>query len=538
MPDDARVPGPDDCVIRPMLDRLAKEQPGKTFIQFRNGRSVTYAELHGMVLQTAAGLQRLGVRQGDHVASWLPNDLDALRLFLAVCYLGGTFVPINTALRGASLEHVVNLSDARIIVLHADLADRLQGLRLDRLEAAVILGGEASLPEPVRAYGPESLLPDDAVLQTLDRPIEPRDTVCITFTSGTTGPSKAVMSSYLQYFALSTGSASRFISSEDRYLISTPLFHISSTARVYAMLLVGGSIGMVGAFRTDDFWDAVRETGSTTVTLMGTMATFLLKRPPAPKDRKHGLRTAAMLPMIDDPQAFRERFGVDVYTFYNMTETSRPIVSELNPTVPGSCGRRRAGVEVRLVDEHDVEVPVGEVGELTIRADMPYSMSHGYYKAPEETAKAWRNGWFHTGDAFRRDIDGNFFFVDRLKDCIRRRGENISSFQVESEVGAHPAVREVAAYPVPSEFGESEVMVAVSLVEGQQVSPEQLVEFLVPRMPYFMVPRFIRFMDHLPLTPTQKIQKHELQQVGVVEGTFDREKAGLKVRRERIGECR
>lgn len=241
-----------------------------------------------------------------------------------------------------------------------------------------------------------------------------------------------------------------------------------------------------------------------------------------------------MLPMIDNPSAFVERFGADVYTFYNMTETSRPIVSDLNPSKPDSCGKLRPGVEVRLVDENDCEVPTGEVGELIVRTDAPWAMSHGYHRDEKTTAKAWRNGWFHTGDGFRMDHEGNFYFVDRLKDSIRRRGENISSFQVESEVGAHPAVREVAAFPVPSEHGESEVMVAISVKHGHELDPAELVGFLIPRMPYFAVPRFIRLLDDLPKTPTQKVQKHLLKSDGVVPGTFDREKLGIKIKREKL----
>lgn len=532
---DQRIPSRDASVIRFILDRWAREQPEKIFVKFKNGFFLTYGELHALVVRTAVGLQDLGIKQGDHVLSWLPNDIDALRLYLATNYVGAVFVPINTAYRGVSLEHVINLSDARLIVLHSDLADRLHPLSFNALKSAVVLGGEAVLPAGIELFDSDSLSPLGGALRPLERPIEPWDTVCITFTSGTTGLSKAVMSSYAQYFALSNDKAADYITSEDRYLISTPLFHISSTARVYAMLLCGGSIAMVDAFRTDDFWETVKSTESTTVTLMGAMANFLLQRPPAASDKTHGLRTVAMLPLVDNPSVFVERFGVGVYTFYNMTETSRPIGTDLNPTVAGSCGMIRPGVEARLVDENDCEVPPGEVGELILRTDAPWSMSHGYYNDPNSTAKAWRNGWFHTGDGFRKDKDGNFYFVDRLKDSIRRRGENISSVQVESDVGAHPAIREVAAYPVPSEHGESEVMVAVSFIEGRQVSPENLIAFLIPRMPYFAVPRFIRVMDDLPKTPTQKIQKHLLKQDGISEDTFDRERAGIRIRREKIG---
>jgi crotonobetaine/carnitine-CoA ligase len=206
----------------------------------------------------------------------------------------------------------------------------------------------------------------------------------------------------------------------------------------------------------------------------------------------------------------------------------------VGPTLVGSCGRPRPGVEARVVDANDCEVAPGEVGELIVRTDRPWAMNHGYYKNPAATAEAWRNGWFHTGDGFRRDEAGNFFFVDRMKDAIRRRGENISSFEVEAEVCAHPAVREAAAVAVKSEVSEDEVLIAVSLAEGAALDPAELIAFLRPRMAHFMVPRFVRIIDDLPKTPTQKVQKHLIRTEGVTDATWDREKAGIVIKRERL----
>ena len=196
----------------------------------------------------------------------------------------------------------------------------------------------------------------------------------------------------------------------------------------------------------------------------------------------------------------------------------------------------RPGIEVRLVDEADCEVPVGAVGEMMVRTDAPWSMNHGYYKNPEATAAAWRNGWFHTGDAFRVDADGNYYFVDRIKDAIRRRGENISSFEVEREICAFPAVKEAAVIAARSELSEDEVLAVVAPVAGQSIDPIALTRFLRDRLPYFMVPRYIRVVAELPKTPTQKIQKTTLRREGVTPDSWDREAdKTVVIKRERLG---
>jgi crotonobetaine/carnitine-CoA ligase len=217
-----------------------------------------------------------------------------------------------------------------------------------------------------------------------------------------------------------------------------------------------------------------------------------------------------------------------------MTEVSSPIVSGPNPTKRGTCGKKRDGVDVRLVDENDCEVLVGEVGEMIVRTDRPWAMNSGYYKNPEATAEAWRNGWFHTGDCFRQDEEGFYYFVDRRKDSIRRRGENISSFEVEAEVVAHSGVREAAAYGVASDVTEEDVMVAVAPVDGATIDPQELLEFIVDRAPYFMVPRYIRILSELPKTPSAKVQKHILRNEGVTDDTWDREQHNIKIKREKL----
>jgi crotonobetaine/carnitine-CoA ligase len=532
---DPRIPQSEDCVLRYLLEKRAAERPDDIYVVFGTGEQWTYAETLRQTRRAAAGLERLGVAQEDKVPLALPNGPDALRFWFGANYLGATAVPVNAAYKGGLLERVVTNSEGKVLLSTSQFAARLDDVDRGRLEAVAVC--DSPLPEiagltvvPLQTLdeaGPEP--------QPLARPILPFDLQCIIYTSGTTGPSKGVMCSYLH---LNTaGRALHFMTSEDRYMVNLPMYHVSGILPCMMMMTLGGSVAIVERFRTEEFWDTIHRTGATFVILLGVMMRYVLSQPERPNERNTTLRKIIAQPYDGDAQALHERFGFDVYATFNMTEISIPLVSQANPSVVGSCGRPRPGVEVRIVDEWDCEVPVGEVGELIIRTDQPWAMNHGYYKEPEATAKAWRNGWFHTGDGFRRDEAGNFFFVDRLKDTIRRRGENISSFEVEAEVMAHPAVREVAAVAVPSGISESEVLVVISPVAGATVDPVELIEFLMPRLPYFMIPRYIRVIEDLPKTPTQKIEKHVLRAEGVGSGVWDREAAGIRIRRDVVSQA-
>ena len=533
---DPRIPNRDECVLRYLLDKWAAERTDKAHVVFADGEEWTFGELQEKVRAKAAGLRELGVRQGEHVAVWLPNGRDALIAFYAINYIGAVFVPFNTAYRGNLLQHVIANSGARFLLVHPDLLPRLAEIDLAKVERLVVTTDNqpSSAPRPITAFG--SLSGDPQAPLPLERPIEPWDIQSIIYTSGTTGPSKGVLSSYLHMFSNAGPESWPMVGEDDRYMCVAPIFHIGGMGPPFVMLARGGSVAMIDNFSTDEFWAVAKSTKSTVVFLLGVMATFLLKAEPGPADRDHTVKKAFMVPLTGDAPAFTERFGIDIYTIFNMTEISSPVVSEANPTKIGTCGKPRSGVEVRLVDKNDCEVPVGEIGEMLVRTDRPWAMNSGYNANPEATAEAWRNGWFHTGDAFRRDEDGYFYFVDRVKDAIRRRGENISSFEVETDVCRHPAVREAAAIAVPSEYSEDEVMVVVAPVPGQAIDPRELAEFLIDTMPYFMVPRYIRLLDELPKTPSAKVMKTELRTEGITEDTWDREAADLRVRRESFGE--
>ncbi len=532
-PSTLSLPATETCVLRYMLERWAAERPQQVFVIEQDGREWTFSQLHREVVRTANALRALGVAQDDFVVSWLPNGIDALLLWFALNYLGAVYVPINIAYRGRLLEQVVANSGARLIVAHAGLLARLADIDTAKVEQVVAVG------DSDHGFGALPVLPASALRSADDRPpvldrkIQPWDTQSIIYTSGTTGPSKGVLSTYAHLFAISE--TYTMLSERDRYLVNLPLFHVAGTAWTYAMLAHGGAVVLVESFRTDEFWDIVRRTRSTATQLLGVMAQFLLKQPPSPSDRDHTLKSALVIPLAEDNQDFASRFGVDIFTMYNMTEMPVPIVSQANPANPRSCGKVRAGIHARIVDEHDCEVPHGQVGELIVRAETPWTISHGYHDHPDATAKAWRNGWFHTGDAFRCDEAGDFYFVDRIKDAIRRRGENISSFEVETAVCEFPAVKEAAAVGVPSPYGEEEILVVVTPAPGHTVVAADLVRFLQERLAHFMVPKYVRVIPELPKTPTQKVQKVVLRDAGITPDTWDRETdPTISVRRERL----
>jgi len=529
---DPRIPPRERCVTRYLIDNLADEKGSEDFAVFQDGEIWSYAQLRQKVRKLAGGFHDQGVGRGDHVAVWMFDSKEAILTFFAINYLGAVFVPLNTAYKGQVLSHVLNVSDAKVIVAHGQLLERLGEVDVAQIEKAIAVG-EYVLPEAINGvdfYGVESTASEPP---ELDRPIEPWDVQSIIFTSGTTGPSKGVLSSYLHIFTNAGPETWHFVTGEDRFLINMPIFHIGGMGVIFVMLCRGGSIAVMDGFDTEKFWPFVRESKTTAFFLLGVMTTFLLKQEPSDDDKNHDVRLAFMVPLTETCTEFYERFGIDVYTIFNMTEISSPIVSEPNPTKRGTCGKKREGVDVRLVDENDCEVAPGEIGEMIVRTDRPWGMNSGYYKNPEATAEAWRNGWFHTGDCFRQDDEGYFYFVDRMKDAMRRRGENISSFEVEAEVVAYPSVREAAAYAVPSDLGEDDVMISVAPVAGKDIDPKDLVEFLGERMPYFMVPRYIRVLDELPKTPSSKVMKHVLRSEGVTSDSWDREMYDIKFKREK-----
>lgn len=529
---DRRMPAREDCVIHDLIDRHGQGVPDKTFCVFSDGSVWTYGQMRNEVRGCAQALQRLGVEQGEFVLCWLPNDKQGLRVMLALNYLGAVYVPINTAYRGGLLEHVIDNSGAKLMIAAAGLVERLKDVKHALLRGVVTIG---AAPQPVpglQLHAEETLQGQADELQSPVLQIQPWDTLCVIYTSGTTGPSKGVLSSCLHVWSTFVPNGS--MRPQDRTLVTLPMFHMGGAGPTWVTLMRCGSMALTEAFSTSQFWATVRRFEVTHTILLGAMTPFLLKAPLHLDDRRHPLQRVTMVPLSDQQAEFAQRFGVDVFTSFNMTEISSPLFMGPNPAIRGTCGRPRKGVELRIVDENDCELPVGVIGELIVRTDMPFAMNHGYHKNPEATARAWRNGWFHTGDAFRQDAEGNFFFVDRIKDAIRRRGENVSSFEVEKEIVAHPDVRDAAVVAVASEFGEDDILAILSPTPGHRIDLRQLVGFLQSRLAHFMVPRYFRIMDELPRTPTAKVQKAQLRAEGLTPDTWDREGAGIVLKRDRL----
>ena len=539
--DGARLPAHEFCVLPAMLDRQAEEQGEKIFAAFDTGVKWTFKDAKREGRSTAAALGKIGVRRGEPVLVWLPSTEEIVRIHFGLSYLGAPFVPVNLALKGSSLEHIIVNSGARKIICHAQLIDRLDIIGLGALDTVVVIGGEAREIEGLTVLTANALDGDETDYVTPSPAIQPWETHGIFYTSGTTGPSKGVLCPHV-HTAIMGATHLRHLEGEDRFLINIPYSHIGAALVLYGALVHGVSVAMIKDFRTNDFLDEVKELNATSCFLLGAHSTFLTKREPSDEDCRNPLKQVIQIPMSGDTPAFSKRFGLNIHTVIDMTEMGPAIMSDIldiGKQMPlGFCGRKHdywARFDVRLVDENDVEVPVGNAGELTVRCDMPWVITPGYHNNPEATAKAWRNGWFHTGDVLRRDEDGNYFFVDRIKDSLRRRGENISSAELEGEILKYSKVADVAAVAAKSDTGDDEVLVVIQPKSTELIDLEDLTNFLIPRLPHYMVPRYIRIIEKMPYTSTNKVQKSSLREDGITDDTWDREKAGIQVRRQIVG---
>jgi crotonobetaine/carnitine-CoA ligase len=517
----------DDCQSLPeLLSLRAAAAPDALYIQdAENGTTLTYGEADAMSRSWAHALARWGVAREGTVLTMLPPCFEAIGSWLGTAWLGALEVPINTAYRGRMLRYVVDDSRSSIAVVHRDYLDVVVeslGDDISTLDTIVVVGGEAPEVPGTTTVTAQDFLADAAPVELT--PPAGHDIASILYTSGTTGPSKGVLVPWAQCRLTATGIVppAHFDETDGMYS-PFPMYHMSGKGPLHAMAIVGGRVIIRSRFSTDEFWSDIRTYRATTTILLGAMVQFLNAQPETPQDADSPLRDASMLPLADNLREFEKRFGLRARTTFNMTETACCIMhNDYDLPNATSCGKIREGFSARVVDEFDHEVPPGVLGELVLRADQPWTLMAGYWGKPEATAKAWRNQWLHTGDGFTRDEDGNFYFVDRIKDAIRRRGENVSSAEVEADVNEHPAVLESAAIAVPSEQSEDEIKVVVVLKPGETLEPADLVAFLESRMARFMVPRYVEIVDELPKTPTQKVRKAALREDGVTAATYDR----------------
>jgi crotonobetaine/carnitine-CoA ligase len=511
-----------------LLERRAADVPSRTFLRYGD-QAFTFAEAADRVARLAGGFhERLGVGVGDRVCLMLPNGPDFVFATLALAWLGAVEVPLNTALKGEVLRHQLVDSDPVAVVVHAGLAQRLRDAA-DGLEFTVVVAGDAENPEPFDALWHGAARSRAAV--------GVHSMAAIMYTSGTTGHAKGVevTHAHAHRFVVDWSVAVGFRES-DVILTPLPLFHmIARTLGVLPALAFGATVCVVERFSARAFWQQAREVDATIVHGIFGMVPILLNQPPSELDREHRVRKFYIGPSGLNA-AFKERFGVEIVECYGSTETG--VVTMFGPEDeirPGSCGKPNARTyEVAIFDENDQPVAPGEIGEFVVRPHAPGSVLTGYFRRPQETVAAFRNLWYHTGDLGKFDDDGYAYFVDRKKDAIRRRGENITSADVERAVNAHPSVLETAVIAVPSELGEDDVMACVVLQPGASVDLAELVGFLDERLPYFMVPRYFEILDELPKTANEKVQKVQLRERGahgVTSKTWDREAAGIQVTR-------
>ncbi len=495
----------------------------------------SYREIDERSSQMAGGFAAAGVTAGDTVLIMLPDVIDYILAWCALSKLGAIEVPVNVHYRGTILSYVLNDSKAAVLVVHEDYLERIEavGGDLTHLKKVYVLGGDGGSASEHFAVHPYQELFASETPWTGSGP-RYRDLMAVMYTSGTTGHSKGATVTHAHAYEYAYGVVEMLeLKQDDVYYAALPLFHLAGQfALVYCACIAGATAVLPGTFSAQGFWRDVRQHRATATFLLGAMANFLYRQAPLNDDRDNPLERVLMVPLIPETEAFKTRFDCLVSTTWGGTEMNCPMRSGFDLVDSKSCGRLADDrYEVRIVDADDREMPPGEPGEALVRTKEPWIMSNGYWNHPDWTVEAWRNQWFHTGDMLMCDEAGNYYFVDRSKDAIRRRGENISSMEVENEINAHPDVLESAVVPVVSQHTEQEVMAVVVTKPGQELDPADLIGFLEPRMAYFMVPRYVEIAAALPKTPTGKIQKFPLREKGVTADTWDRVAAGIKLSR-------
>jgi carnitine-CoA ligase len=523
-----------------LVRRQAERYGEREFLRFEDGSVTSFADLDRQSTRIAHALAARGLGRGDRLLALLLNGPSFLPLLLGANKLGAVFVSVNTELKGSFLEHQIRNSAPRILAVDRELARAFAGIDLSDVACTIVVGeGDHSFDalRGVSSVPFAELLAPGPAAGSLVEPAA-RDLSTVIYTSGTTGPSKGVLMPHAHVVLMGYTLARRLgLGENDVYYVCMPMFHSNALfMQVVSSLLAGARAFVVRRFSPSRWLDDVRRSGATFTNGLGVMPEFIFRQPPTPHDRDHKLRAMMAVPIAAEwGTAFEERFGVPLVQGYGMTEINIVAYSAPgDPLEPGCAGAILDDFfEVRIVDADDRSVPDGQVGEIVVRPKEPWCFMAGYQRMPEKTLEAWQNLWFHTGDAGRIDSRGRLFFVDRIKDCIRRRGENISSFEIEQVIAAHPLVAEgaVVAVKATDQGGEDEIKACVVLKAGQTLAPEALLDYCQERMPRFAIPRFVEFVEALPKTATGKLQKAELRRRGRGTEAWDREAAGYVVRR-------
>lgn len=539
----------DDRTIGRVLADKAARCGDRPFLRFA-GRVISYAQLEEMTNRYANGFAGLGLGAGDHVALMMPNCPEFLFALWGLGKLGAVAVPVNTSAKGEQLSYFLAQSDSTVLVAAESLLERAGGaLAGAPALGRVLVHGErrsggrpgdwaAALPAGCAA-GPLAAFDDasPAPLPAADR-VKASDPHLIMYTSGTTGPSKGALCPHSQGLAVGRQMATlNGYRADDVLYTCLPVFHGNALwYTVYAALWAEASVALYPRFSARRFWEQVRESGATVFNCLGAMANIIWQQPASPADRDHRVRIAMMVPTSRAlADGFRERYGITVTSVYAMTENCAITVfgPDDPPAKADAAGRVRDYMSVQVVDDDGRELATGETGEIRVRPNERGIIMHGYYKMGDATADATRDLWFATGDRGYLDPDGYLYFADRKKEAIRRRGENISAYEVETLLCRHPAVLEAAAVPVPSELGEDDVMAYVVLAPGASVTYAELIEFCSGQMAYYMVPRYLSFIGELPKTPSEKVEKYKLKLAAAESRAqlWDREREGVNVRR-------
>lgn len=528
--------------IADLLERAVAAERERVMVTFTDDCDYTVGEIWDRAVRVARGLRNAGVTRGDRVGIFVGNRVEILTAWFGTFVAGAVAVPLNTAQRGAVLHHMLTLTDIRALIVEdrelPAIARTLQGI--DRLHTVAVVGDEPSgwSGPSLACFGEWEALPTGL------EPVrtEPTDLATLMLTSGSTGPSKAVMWSHSTALMMATVAQDHLgYDADDVVYTCLPLFHANALFSSFLSgFIAGARVAVAPRFSASAFWRDIAEQQATKTSLLGTMPGILYRQPPSPADRAHRPVRAFMVPAPHGYyREFEERFNVEIVQFYGLTDMNTvigvpPDRLDVARAKPSSCGLPNRYFEMKVVDAHDREVPRGQVGELVVRHRIPFTGQLGYLDMPERTLRAWRNLWFHTGDRFIQDEDGWLYFIDREQDAIRRSGENVSSVEVEGVLRLYDGVLEVAVLSVPADDAEDEIMAVLQVDAAWDGDFEALLRYCHGELAYFAVPRFFRVVPEFPRTGSQKIRKDVLREQGITPDTWDRGPGGRKSLTERM----